>query len=422
MRKTLVLLLLTLAAALPAGAADDLIPPSEDLDALTLADKAPAAVAKVAREWNAFLEAAVGQGRLRGAEGRVGMTRGALDVRADWALTPAVRAVLSDRLDLVDSDGIPPGENINTLREAYLSFALDHDLLFDFGRANIRNGVAVGFNPSDWFKTHALRSIVNPDPAVLRDNRQGTVVAQVQQLWNAASLTAAYSPRLARTADSATFALNAGATNPGNRWLLAGSYKIGDRYNPQVLVHGGSDTPTQVGINLSTLIGDAAVAFGEFSAGKGVSLVSRATAAPGAETHQQRAALGLTFTTGFNLSLTAEAEYSSAGPTANQWRALSGPAQLQLLSTAEALQDLPTRSQLFFYATWKNLLARQLDLSGFLRRDLETQGSAWWLEARYHWDRAELALQLQMYGGSAGSVFYVVPQQRTGQLVLRLYI
>ncbi len=67
-------------------------------------------------------------------------------------------------------------------------------------------------------------------------------------------------------------------------------------------------------------------------------------------------------------------------------------------------------------------MARQLDLSGFLRRDLETQGSAWWLEARYHWDRAELALQWQVYAGSAGSLFYVVPQQRTGQLVLRFYL
>lgn len=422
MYKTLVSLLLTLGAVLPAGAADDVIPQSEDLDALTLADKAPAAVPKVAREWNAFLEAAVGQGRLRGGEGRVGMTRGALDVRADWALTPTLRAVFSDRLDLVDSDGVPPGENINTLREAYLSFSLGHDLLLDFGRANIRNGAAVGFNPSDWFKTNALRSIVNPDPAVLRENRQGTVVAQVQRLWNAASLTAAYSPRLARSSDSATFALNAGATNPANRWLLAGSFKLGEQFNPQLLMHGGDDTPAQIGVNLSTLIGDAAVAFGEFSAGKGVSLVSQALAVAASETHQQRASLGLTYTTSFNLSLTLEAEYNSAAPTAGQWHALSGAAQQQLLSTAESLQDLPSRSQLFFYASWKNLLARQLDLSGFLRRDLETQGSAWWLEARYHWDRAELALQWQVYGGSAGTLFYVVPQQRTGQLVLRFYI
>jgi hypothetical protein len=302
MHKTLVSLLLTLGAALPAGAADDVIPPSEDLDALMLADKAPAAAPKVAREWNAFLEAAVGQGRLRGAEGRVGMTRGALDVRADWALTPGLRAVFSDRLDLVDSDGVPPGENINTLREAYLSFSLGQDLLLDFGRANIRNGAAVGFNPSDWFKTNALRSIVNPDPAVLRENRQGTVVAQVQRLWSAASLTAAYSPRLARSADSATFALNAGATNPANRWLLAGSYKLGEQFSPQLLMHGGDDTPAQIGVNLSTLIGDAAVAFGEFSAGKGVSLVSQALAVPAPEAHQQRAALGLTYTTSFNLS------------------------------------------------------------------------------------------------------------------------
>ncbi len=102
--------------------------------------------------------------------------------------------MFSDRLDLVDSDGVPPGENLNTLREAYLSWARRDDQIFDLGRVNIRNGAAMGFNPTDWFKANALRAIVNPDPAVLRENRQGTVVLQAQQLWSEASLSAAFSP------------------------------------------------------------------------------------------------------------------------------------------------------------------------------------------------------------------------------------
>jgi hypothetical protein len=280
----------------------------------------------------------------------------------------------------------------------------------------------MGFNPTDWFKADALRSIVNPDPAVLRENRQGSVVIQVQQLWSAASLAAAFSPRLARSADSATFALNAGATNPNNRYLLAGSYRFSDRMNPQLLLYGGADTSPQAGLNLSTVMGDSTVAYAEFAVGRGNSLIAQALALSEPQSYQQRAALGLTYTTSHNLSLTAEAEYSSAAPTADQWEALSSAEQQQLLSTAQSLQDLPSRSQLFFYAAWKDLFVRRFDLSGFVRQDLQTSSQELWLEGRYAWERAELALQWQAYAGSSGSLYHAVPQSQTIQLVLRVYL
>lgn len=423
MRHAAITLCLALAAVLPARAADAPDAPPDDLDALTLADKAPAAPAEQAQQWRIFAEGAGGEGQLRDTGSHFGIARGSLDVRFDTTLTKGLRGVFSDRLDLVHSDGVPPGENVNTLREAYLSWARTEDQIFDFGRVNIRNGAAMGFNPTDWFKANALRAIVNPDPAVLRENRQGTVVVQVQQLWSEGALTAAFSPRLARSADTATFALNAGATNPNNRWLLAGSVKVSDKFSPQLLVYGGDDdTPAQVGLNLSGLIGDAVVVYGEASAGKGISLVAQALALPEAQTHQQRASVGLTYTTAFNLSLTAEAEYSSAAPNAAQWRALPGNAQQQVLATAQALQDLPTQRQWFFYATWKDVFVRRLDVSAFLRHDIETHSRAGWLEGRYAWDRAELALQWQVFSGPSGSVYYSVPQQQTLQLVLRVYL
>jgi hypothetical protein len=396
--------------------------PADDLDALSLADKAPAASDQSARPWRFFVEGAVGQGKLRSTDSNFSIYRGSLDFRYDAQIAPQLRAVFSDRLDGVNSDGVPPGDNVNTLREAYLSWSRTDDQIFDIGRVNVRNGAAMGFNPTDWFKANALRSIVDPDPAVLRENRQGTVVLQGQQLWDEASLTATFSPRLARSADSATFALNAGATNPANRYLVAGSYKFSDKFNPQLLVYGGEDIPAQVGLNLSGLIGDAVVAFGEFSAGKGISLVSQALALPEANSNQQRASVGLTYTTSFNLSLTAEAEYNSAAPNGDDWHLLPGPAQQQVLLTAQALQDLPTRSQWFLYATWNDLFVRRFDLSAFVRQDMQTSSRALWLEGRYAWERAELALQWLAYSGSPGTVYYAVPQQQTLQLVLRVYL
>jgi len=395
---------------------------ADDLDALSLADKSPEPPVQPPPQWRLFVEGAGGAGKLRASDADFGILRGSVDFRLDVKLAPELRAVFSDRMDLVDSDGVPPGENLNTVREAYLSWARRDDQIFDLGRVNIRNGAAMGFNPTDWFKANALRAIVNPDPAVLRENRQGTVVVQAQQLWSEASLTAAFSPRLARSSDSATFALNAGATNPSNRYLVAGSYKVGDTFSPQMLIYGGVDIPPQVGLNLSTVIGESMVVYGEVAVGKGIPLTAQALAVAQTNSRQQRATLGLTYTTSFNLTVSAEAQYSSAGPNDTEWQALDSSAQQQLLSTAQALQDLPSRSQGFLQALWKDLFVPRFDLSGFLRQDIETNSQAFWIEGRYSWEKLQLALQWQAFTGAPGSLYHAVPQQQTLQLVLRAYL
>ena len=192
MRQIIITLVLALGHCLSTQAAANApAAPPDDLDALSLADKAPTASLQPARPWRLFVEGAVGQGKLRDTGSNFSIYRGSIDFRFDDHVAPQLRVVFSDRLDGVDSDGVPPGDNVNTLREAYLSWARTEDQIFDFGRVNIRNGSAIGFNPTDWFKANALRSIVDPDPAVLRENRQGTVVLQAQQLWRDASLTAA---------------------------------------------------------------------------------------------------------------------------------------------------------------------------------------------------------------------------------------
>ena len=71
--------------------------------------------------------------------------------------------------------------------------------------------------------------------------------------------------------------------------------------------------------------------------------------------------------------------YSSAAPWGNQWSQLPPAAQQQVLSTAQALQDLPTRSQWFLYANWKDVLVQRFELSGFLRQDMQTASRALWL-------------------------------------------
>ncbi len=381
----------------------------------------PLPSAPVASKWRAFGEVGVGQSSQR--DSSQDSARLSLDLRYDDTLSPGLRFVFSDRLDLVRRNGEPRGKNLNTLREAYLSWSYAPDLIVDAGRVNVRHGAALGFNPTDWFKEGALRSTTSVDPMDLRENRQGTFVLRAQQLWPGASLSAAYSPELSNKPSDSTFSLDTAATNPRDRWHLSGSYKFNDRFAPELLLLGGGGSPVQLGANASTLLGDATVLFGEFSVGKGRSLVSQATALPEAETTQRRGAVGLTYTTGFNLSLTAEFDYNSAAPDRTQWNSLSAypGAHLAMLAASQRFQDLPARHAWFFHALWKDAWIHRLDFAAYIRHESVTDSRAQWLEARYRWDRADLALQWVGHSGSPDTIYGAVPLRRSVDLVLRVY-
>ncbi|WP_280152214.1 hypothetical protein [Piscinibacter sp. XHJ-5] len=414
--RTALIASMALACAAPAAAQQD------DAAALELADKA-ATEKEAAKQHRVYVEGAGLRGWLRGGP-TTDVARASLDLRYDTTFAPGWRAVLSDRLDLIHSDDAPRERNVNALREAYVSWQARPDVILDLGRVNIRHGAAWGYNPTDFFRDGALRSIVSPDPARLRENRLGTVVVQGQKLWERSSLSAAYSPKLEDRPSDATTSLDLGSTNAHHRWLIAGSHRFGERLNPQFLLHGGKGKTTQAGLNVSTLIGDATVAFAELAAGKGPTLIAEALGRIDTERWRRRAAFGLTYTTAFNLSLTAEADFNSAAPDRAQWDALRTASladSLRYLQAAQDLQDLPVRRAAFLYATWRDALLRRLDVSGFVRWDAVTHSRSQWLEARYHWDRVDLALQWQKYSGDADSVFGIVPQHRAVEVSVRVY-
>jgi hypothetical protein len=397
--------------------------PPDDAGALELADRTPEAAASTS-PWRVYGEAAAGRTWLRAGSDTVDGVRGSLDLRYDGRPAQGLRAVLSNRLDWLRDDGVERERKVNALREAYVSWQARPDLNADIGRINLRQGSAWGYNPTDFFRDGALRSVVSPDPAMLRENRLGTVAAQVQKVWSDTSLSFAVSPKLASTPSDDPFSLDLGSTNNRHRWLLSASHRLGKTLNPQWLLHGGQSTPTQLGLNLSTLLNDATVGFIEFSTGKRRTLVDETLQRPGEKSWQQRVAAGATYTTAFNLSFTAEFDYNSAGMNRAEWDALlAGPAvdTARVLQTALRMQDLPVRRSAFFYATWRDALVPRLDLSGFVRVDLLKHSREHWLETRYHWGRADVALQWHLNSGDPDSLFGLTPRRRDVEVSLRYY-
>ena len=411
-----------LVAASPALADD------EDAAALTIADQTPTASSQ-ARDWHAFVEPALGLASVRSGESPRDIERLSLDGRYEPSLGSQWRAVVADRLDLVNEDPLLDQRSANTLKEAYLSWQPRSTLLFDLGRVNLHNGVAYGFNPTDYFRVNSLRSIVSIEPASLRENRLGSVMVSGQTLWSDGSLSALYSPKLAspQLANSPTnsvFSPVLGATNGDNRWLISGSQRLWDKFSPQCLVYGVEHASPQLGCNLTALLSDATVAYLEWSGGRSPSLLSQALGGPDDSAYRNQLGTGLTYTAANKLSVTLEYEYNGAGLDVDAWNALSHGPPAAFRAFGEFViqaQEPPTKQALFLYAHWQDAMVLRLDLSAMQRYDVATKSGQTWLEARYHWDRVDLALQWQINSGAPGSVYGSLPVRQEWQALVKYF-
>ncbi|MBI5908993.1 MAG: hypothetical protein HY848_03435 [Betaproteobacteria bacterium] len=409
------LVLLLAAATAPALAVD------EDAAALLLADKT-STTAEQSSDWRVYAETAVRESRRQGAGIALHGARASIDARFDKTFAPGWRAVFADRLDLNRMDGVSGNRDINTLKEAYLSWQAEPDRIVDLGRINARNGVAFGYNPTDYFRAGALRSVVSLDPASLRENRLGSAMLRGQALWNGGSLTALYSPRLADQSSDSVFSPDFGASNQRTRWQLGLSEKLSAALSPQWLLSGGAGQSPQLGLNLTALANAATVAYLEWSGGRAASLAAQALKRPDDAAFRSRLSTGLTYTTPNNVTLTAEYQYNGAGLDQAGWNALrrGPPAAYGLYrGLVTNIQELPTRDHVFVYAVWQDALVKHLDLTAMVRYDAADHSRLQWLEARYHWTRVDIALQTQLNTGQSGSNYGALPDRRVWQAVLR---
>ncbi|MDP3653432.1 MAG: hypothetical protein Q8R67_17330 [Rhodoferax sp.] len=397
--------------------------PDTEGAALLLADQAPAA-AEHAKDWQLSLEGALGETAQRYGKGTVQHQRLSLDLQLDTQVSEGWRAVLSDQLDQRWQRQPEDSSATNTLKEAYLSWQPSPERALDVGRVNARYGVASGYNPTDYFRSGANRSIVAIDPASLKKNRQGSVMLRGQTLWSGGSLTAIASPHLADQPSDASFSLDLGATNRQDRWLLALSQRLSENLTPQWLLYGENTQSPQLGFNLTGLLGQATVAYVEWSGGRSASQLAQALQGADDTAFRSRLATGLTTTTQNKLSLTLEYDFNGAAPSADAWTALARQAPqayTQYRAWAQGQLDLPTQQSVFLYASWQDALQNQLDLNAMLRHNLDDHSQLVWLEARYHWSHTDLALQWQHNRGTAGSEFGALQQEQVVQLLLRYF-
>jgi hypothetical protein len=394
-------------------------------DPLSLESAPVEKVEKTSGSAKIFVEGSIGNASQRYLPKSLDTRRASFDLSYSGQVGTGLRAVFSDRIDVVHPTSPGADSTINSLREAYLSWQPDGgNSIVDFGRINVRSGPGYGYNPTDFFRDGSLRVLTSADPFALRQNRIGSVMLRGQHLWNGGSLSVAYSPKLATSPSADGWSLDLGSTNNRDRFLMTLGSRISEVVNTQLLLYKDEGMSTTLGANMTALLSDAATAHLEWTYGREPDLLSRVLAiGPGNGFSRNRFVGGATYTTLGKTSITAEYQYNGFALTQSGWAALAAVpgAQLGYLGGALRLQELAPREAILVYVTQKSLWLKDLDLTAYLRFNLKDNSKLAWFELRHHWSNFDLSFQFQQNLGRANSEFGILPDRRVMQVLGTYY-
>jgi hypothetical protein len=349
-----------------------------------------------------------------------------LDVRKEWRLADPLSFTYSGRVNFRAEDDLsfPTHENlINDLREMYLGWQPWERTYLDLGRINLKSGVALGYNPTDFFRTRAVVEPLSADPTVLREDRLGTLMVQAQQLLGGGSITVAFAPKLYEPSAIYTNvnlpSLNPvlDRTNAQNRFLAKGGLNVGERFSPELLLYREGEQ-TRAGTNLAESFGQKWVAYVEWSGGRRASLIDDALRygrdtgtvpanAPSVipetshESFQNELSIGASYTTETRITFNLEYHLNQAGFTQADWGnwfaagqgrpvAMPGVGELWYLRNYALDQQEPvSRHSAFLRADWVDAFIPKLELIGFVNADLYDGSGLMQISADYylsdHW-------------------------------------
>jgi hypothetical protein len=351
------------------------------------------------------------------------MNRTSADVNLVWKPAPAFTVTLSDRGNVLEQEGEPIDTSQtlrNDLREAFVTWEAAPRLYVEAGRINVRHGIALGTNPTDFFKAGSLIAQASLDPSVIRQNRLGTLAVMMSSIWNGGSTSVVFAPKVAAGASltspgSSDVDPHLDATNSVNRVLCTQSVELLD-LSPE-LVEYFELHRSKVGINLSKPIGGAIIAYAEFAVGREADLIQRAFdygVATGSFPASVLAiwphdanmrvrsdlAAGASYTVGSTLTVNAEYHLHQGGLSGHDFDTWFGAARA--LSAAPGLasalwyprgyanyqQEPVAQHQLFVHMYWPRAIVPKLHVSAFAFLNLVDGSSLGSLTVTYDASRA----------------------------------
>jgi hypothetical protein len=382
-----------------------------------------------------------------------------LDVRRRWNLDDRLSLTLSDRFNLRAENDVPSAthENaINDLREVFLSWEPRDRTYLDFGRINLKNGAALGFNPTDFFKTRAVVEPLSADPSVLREDRLGTLMVRAQHIFDRGAILAAFAPAVSRQSaiysntNLPSFNPSFDRTNAHDRLLVKGSANINGDFSPELFLYHESNI-TKLGASITRSFGQRVVGYAEWAGGNQPSLIDRAMSygretgtlplngssplpySPGAH-FMNDLSVGASCSTSARVTFNLEYHFHEAGfsrQNLNDWfsngqgTTSSSPVARELWyirSYALDQQEPLTRHSLFLRADWVDAFIPQLEITGFINTDLYDGSDLAQVAADYYLSNAwTIGLQASANLGAKRSDFGSLPQAASFLLKVTRY-
>jgi hypothetical protein len=379
-----------------------------------------------------------------------------VDVRREWRAGQRLTLAFSDRVNMrAEHDLVFPSQQnvVNDWREGFVSWEVVDNTYVDAGRINVKSGAALGFNPTDFFKTRAVVEPLSSDPSVLREDRLGTLMLRAQRIWTGGAMTVAFAPAVPQVSPiySDTNLPSVGPsfdrTNARARLLVKGSINVAADFSPELLVYHEGDR-TRFGLNITRGIGQNVVAYAEWAGGAEPRVIDDALAygrdtrvlpvagpslPPGdsASTFRQDLSVGGSFSTKPRLTLNVEYHLHQAGFDKRDWErwfmagegtTSASPAASELWfirSYALDRQDPLTRHSLFARADWVDAFIRHLEVTGFINMDVYDRSSQAQLTADYFASsKWTVGVQASVNVGGPSSDFGSLPQR--GSLLFKL--
>jgi hypothetical protein len=378
------------------------------------------------------------------------------DVRREWRVNKRLTFVFSDRVNVRAENDLAlftQQSVINDWREGFLSWEVVDNTYLDVGRINVKSGAALGFNPTDFFKTRAVVEPLSSDPSELREDRLGTLMLRAQRIWTGGSMTVAFAPALAHSspiyADTNLSSVDPSfdRTNARARLLVKASINVAADVSPELLLYHEGER-TRFGVNLTRGIGQNVVAYAEWTGGVAPSLIEEALAygrdtrvlpigAPAvppddsASRFQEDLSVGASLSTKPKLTLNVEYHFHQAGFDTGDWAHwfIAGEGTTSASLAAKELwfirgyaldrQDPLTRHSAFVRADWVDAFVRHLELTGFVNMDMHDRSSLVQFAADYFASsKWTVGVQATVNGGAAASDFGSLPQR--GSLLFKV--
>lgn len=206
----------------------------------------------------------------------------AADLKFSYQFSRSLNFSWSERFNILAEDdfSFPSQQSFrDNWREGYITYEPIKHFFVEAGRINVRNGVALGYNPTDYLKARTLISQTSLDPASLRKNRLGVIMGKFEMVGESESFSFLAVPRIAselslNSPPPPTFDPQFGRTNSESK-VLASLKSRRFELSPELLVFNDVDG-LHIGSNLSTTIGNSMIFYAEWSAAKMQNISQRA--------------------------------------------------------------------------------------------------------------------------------------------------